>query len=91
MVFAAKRGILTRMDDAERERQAEVAALSDEEWLRQALLPREPRNEADRALIAFGYDPWQVEWFAALTPLQRLRTLSSGTRWIGLANHQRTS
>lgn len=31
---------------------------------------------ADRELMEFGYDPWQMERFARLTPAQRIAALT---------------
>jgi hypothetical protein len=46
------------------------------------ILLQHARNEADRRLIEFGYDPWQVEHFLQLTPLQRLRVADSMVRLV---------
>ncbi|MBI2765219.1 MAG: hypothetical protein HYX53_04815 [Chloroflexi bacterium] len=62
-------------------------------WIAAATKPRVPRNEADRVLMEFGYDPWQFEDFLRLTPTQRLRALKSFTGMVAYARraHARRS
>lgn len=40
------------------------------------------RDDIDRRLINFGYNPWQVDAFRALTPSQRLQQISSFNQWV---------
>jgi hypothetical protein len=52
------------------------------------MLLQRARNDADRRLIEFGYDPEQVEWFLSKTPIERLRIIDS---WVAFVRKGRAS
>jgi len=45
------------------------------------MLLEHARDDIDRRLIEFGYNPWQVDDFCRLRPAERLREMAAILRW----------
>lgn len=46
------------------------------------MLLENARDDIDRRLIEFGYNPWRVDAFCRLSPTERIRQLSEHARWV---------